>query len=300
MGTPAAAVPALAALTGVADIVGVVTQPDAAKGRSQHKFAPPVKEAAAEWGFPVFQPETASNLSEMAASIGFDIGVVVAYGRLLRPEVLKAAAFGYLNVHFSLLPRWRGAAPVERSILAGDDTTGVSLMKLDQGLDTGPVVAVREVEIAPDDTAGTLTARLAHVGADLLIDSLDDFVSGRRSPAPQLSAGVTEASRLSTAEAQLHGRLAVEDAERMVRGFNPRPGAWMTVDGERIKVFEAYIDSSSVSPGVLTFVEDRPVVGFQGGALAVTSVQPAGHKMMTGLAWANGRRHETGVLDPAP
>ncbi|MFC2177341.1 methionyl-tRNA formyltransferase [Actinomycetota bacterium] len=297
MGTPAAAVPALSALAGVADIVAVITQPDAAKGRAGHKLAPPVKEAAGEWGISILQPDSAAALSEVVAVTEFDIGVVVAYGRLLRPQVLAMCPFGFLNVHFSLLPRWRGAAPVERSIIAGDETTGVTVMHLDEGLDTGPVIAGREVDIYPEDTGGSLTARLAHIGADLLIDSLADYISGRRVPAPQMSGLATLAPRLSTAEARIHAALPVDDAERMIRGFNPRPGAWMIVDGERIKVLAAADSAAPVGPGALEFREDRPIVGFQGGSLELVSLQPAGHKLMSGVAWGNGRRHAAGSLE---
>ncbi len=298
LGTPAAAVPSLSALTGVADIAAVITQPDAARGRSKHKVAPPVKAAAEEWGFPVLQPTDSASLREAVEATRFDIGVVVAYGRILSQEVLAASTYGYLNVHFSLLPRWRGAAPVERAILAGDDHTGVAIMKLDQGLDTGPVVAVREADIDEEDTGGTLTARLAHVGADLLIDSLDDYVTGRRTPAPQISGAATAAPVLTTAEARLHGAQPVDEAERMVRAFNPRPGAWLTIDGERIKVFRAILESTPVPPGTLAFPHDRPVVGFQGGTLELLQVQPAGQRPMAGEDWGNGRRHEPAVVDP--
>lgn len=297
LGTPASAVPSLSGLTGVADVVGVITQPDAARGRSKHKVAPPIKAAAEEWGIPVYQPDGAVSLLETVTSISFDIGVVVAYGRILRSDVLAESAFGYLNVHFSLLPRWRGAAPVERAILAGDDVTGVAIMQLDEGLDTGPVVAVRETDIDPAETAGGLTARLSHLGADLLIDSLQDYVSGRRTPARQISAGATTAPQLTTAEARLDGQVDVIAAERMVRAFNPRPGAWMTVGGERVKVFEAVIAATAIPPSTLAFPDDKPLVGFSGGALELRVVQPAGHRPMTGEAWGNGRRHEPGIVD---
>jgi methionyl-tRNA formyltransferase len=297
LGTPAAAVPALSALSGVADIVAVITQPDAAKGRTKHKAAPPVKEAAGEWGMSVLQPDSAAELAEVVAAADFDIGVVVAYGRLLRREVLAMSPFGFLNVHFSLLPRWRGAAPVERSIVAGDETTGATVMHLDEGLDTGPLIAGREIDIYPEDTGGSLTARLAHIGADLLIDSLADYISGRRVPAPQMSGLATLAPRLTTAEARLHAATPAEQAALMIRGFNPRPGAWIIVDGERIKVFEASETSALIGPGALEFRDDRPVVGFQGGSLELVTVQPAGHKLMSGMAWGNGRRQVPGSVE---
>lgn len=297
LGTPAAAVPALSALSGVAEIVAVITQPDAAKGRTGHKAAPPVKDAAGEWGMAVLQPDSAATLHEVVAGADFDIGVVVAYGRLLRPELLEMSPYGFLNVHFSLLPRWRGAAPVERSIIAGDETTGATVMHLDAGLDTGPLIAGREVDIYPEDTGGRLTARLAHIGADLLIDSLADYISGRRVPVPQMSGLATMAPRLTTAEARLHAAIPVEQAALMIRGFNPRPGAWMIVDGERIKVYEAADSTALVGPGALEFRDDRPIAGFQGGSLELVTVQPAGHKLMSGIAWGNGRRQVPGSIE---
>jgi len=297
LGTPSAAVPTLAALTGVADVVGVVTQPDAPRGRSKHLVAPPVKAAAEEWGIPVHQPEGAADLQSVADSVEFDVGVVVAFGRILRPDLLASSPYGFLNVHFSLLPRWRGAAPVERAIISGDETTGVAIMQLDAGMDTGPVIAVSEVEILADDTAGELTARLSHIGADLLIDSISDYVRGRRQPAPQISGGATMAPRLTTAEARLHGSVPAAEAERMVRGFNPRPGAWMIVDGDRLKVFEARLDESRVPQGTVAFVDSRPLIGFQGGTMELLQVQPAGHRPMTGVEWGNGRRHQPGVIE---
>ena len=297
LGTPSAAVPTLAALTGAAEVVGVVTQPDAPRGRSKHLVAPPVKAAAEEWGIPVYQPGAADELQSVTESVEFDVGVVVAFGRILRPDFLASSPYGFLNVHFSLLPRWRGAAPVERAILSGDETTGVAIMQLDAGMDTGPVIAVREVEILEDDTAGGLTARLSHIGADLLIDSISDYVHGRRTPAPQISGGATLAPRLTTAEARLDGSVGAVEAERMVRGFNPRPGAWMMVDGDRIKVFAARLDESRVPPGTVAFVDSRALVGFQGGALELITVQPAGHRPMTGAEWGNGRRHQPGVVE---
>ena len=299
MGSPAAAVPSLAGLAGVAEIAAVVTQPDAARGRSKHKVAPPMKAAAEEWGYRTIQPDSRASLQEAVDSVQFDIGVVVAYGRLLPTSVLDSCRFGFLNVHFSLLPRWRGAAPVERAILAGDDVTGVALMLLDEGLDTGPVISVRETPIEPDDTGGVLTARLSHIGADLLIDSLDEFVSGKREPAPQLPVGATIAPRLATAEARIDGTTDVGQAERMVRAFNPRPGAWTIIDGDRVKIFGAAWSDHPTPPGSLSFVDDAPVIGLRAGSLELTEVQQAGQRPMSGREWGNGRRHQPGMLEPA-
>jgi len=179
LGTPASAVPSLAALADVADVVLVVTRPDRRRGRGARPTPPPVKTAALEWGFPVAQPEDAATLQRLLAPLSLDLALVVAFGMILPPEVLATTRLGFVNVHFSLLPRWRGAAPVARAILAGDEKTGVSLMLIDAGLDTGPVIAAVGTPIAPDETRGSLTARLAHLGALLVDERLPAYVAGR-------------------------------------------------------------------------------------------------------------------------
>jgi methionyl-tRNA formyltransferase len=291
LGTPAAAVPALAALLDVDDVALVVTQPDRARGRSSRPVPPPVKLAAQEWGLPIAQPADAAALDAAVRSVpDLDVGVVVAYGRILRPEVLAATRVGYVNIHFSLLPRWRGAAPVERSLLAGDEMTGVSLMHLDEGLDTGPIISVIETPIADDETGGTLTARLSHLGAVLLSDTLPGFMAGSLQPAAQISAGATYAARLRPEEAQLdHGKAATA-LERLVRAFNPRPSAWLTVDGDRLKVLASSVVSSGPAAGIIEGVDGHPVLGTADGGLRLDVVQPAGKGAQPGTAWLNGRR----------
>ena len=170
LGSPSAAIPSLAALIDVVDVDLVVTQPDRPRSRSATPVASPVKRAAEEWGLRVAQPEDKDQLFAVLGDASFDVGLVVAYGRLLEPRVLELATGGFINVHFSLLPRWRGAAPVERSVLAGDESTAASLMLIDEGLDTGPVIAVVETPIADDETGGSLTGRLSYLGA-MLVDS---------------------------------------------------------------------------------------------------------------------------------
>ncbi len=296
LGTPAAAVPALAALAGVAEIDVVVTQPDAARGRSGALVPPPIKVAAAEWGYRVAQPETHGDLLTVMTEAAVDVAVVVAYGRILRPETLAAVPMGYVNVHFSLLPRWRGAAPVERAILAGDATTGVSLMLLDEGMDTGPVLAVIESAIGDTESGGSLTARLAHDGAVMLADVLPDYTRGRVKPAPQMASGATHAPRLTTAEAQITTEMSVADADRMVRAFAPRPGAWAIVDGTRTKLWKTMPSDTDVRDGRIEVVDDVPHIGLADGALEVTLLQPAGKRPMTGAAWARGRREPSAQL----
>lgn len=298
LGTPTAAVPSLAALVDVADVEVAVTRPDAARGRSGSKLAPPVKIAAQEWGIPVAQPATHQELLEVLSGQTIDLGVVVAYGRILRPEALAIPRFGYLNVHFSLLPRWRGAAPVERAILAGDGVTGVSLMALDEGMDTGPVVAVRETPIGGDETGGTLTARLSYLGAELLDDTFPGFVSGARVPAPQIEAAATHAPPLSVAEARVDLQQTAAAARRVVMAFNPRPGAWTMVDGQRLKIWRATVVEDDVAAGHIAARDGRPVLGFWDGALALDEVQPSGKRRMAGADWVRGRRGAGAVVDP--
>ena len=266
LGTPAAAIPSLAALIDVADIAVVVTRPDRAKGRSGKPTPPAVKIAATEWGLPVAQPTTRSEIEETLRSAGADIGVVVAYGRILSAATLGATPAGFVNVHFSLLPRWRGAAPVERAILAGDATTGVSLMQLDEGLDTGPVISAVETPIAADETGGSLTGRLSYLAAMMIDDVLEDLLAGRLEAAPQLRTGVSRADPLDSSEARIDAAWTVGYAERAVRAFNPRPGAWFEMDGTRFRVHRASPSPEAVTPGGIAAFDGLPILGLQEGA----------------------------------
>ncbi len=290
LGTPAAAVPALAALMEVASVEFVVTQPDRPKGRGRRVEAPPIKAAALEWGLPVYQPNTHTELLGLFEAAGIEVAVVVAYGRILKPAVLESVEHGFVNVHFSLLPRWRGAAPVERAILAGDQYSGVSLMVLDEGLDTGPVFAAAEIEIAEYETAGELTGRLASLGADVLRDHLEDYLNDRLQPARQMATGATTAPRLSTAEAELDLDVGPTSFARAVRAFNPRPGGWVQAEGERLKIFEVGPATPDIAAGEVKIVSGRPILGLAGGAVELVELQPAGKPRISGRAWANGRR----------
>ena len=300
LGTPAAAIPSLAALIDVADIAMVVTRPDAAKGRSGKPTPTPIKSAATEWGLPIAQPKTRAEIETVLRQAAADIGVVVAYGRILSPAALETTPAGFVNVHFSLLPRWRGAAPVERAILAGDETTGVSLMQLDEGLDTGPVIAALETPIEADETGGSLSGRLAYLGAMIIDDVLPDLLVGRLEAAPQLRTGVTGAGPLDPSEARIDASWTVGYAERAVRAFNPRPGAWFEMDSTRFTVHRASPSPEAVTPGVVAAFNGQAILGLQGGSLAIEVIQPAGKGPMPGRAWLNGRRGTGGRLDPAP
>ncbi|MEA3501926.1 MAG: methionyl-tRNA formyltransferase [Actinomycetota bacterium] len=298
LGTPSAAVPSLAALIDVVDVDVVVTRPDRAKGRSGKPTPPPVKLAAREWGLTVLQPESRGELDQILQDAPIDVGVVVAYGRILTPAALASAPAGFVNVHFSLLPRWRGAAPVERAILEGDASTGVTLMQLDEGLDTGPVIAAVETPIAPDETGGSLTGRLAYLGGMLIDDAMSELLAGRLDSAPQLSAGVTIAKQLDRSEGRIDPSWTAEYAERAIRAFSPRPGAWFSIDGTRCRVHRASHTTEAVTPGAVAPFNGVAVLGLEGGSLALDLVQPAGKATMTGTAWLNGRRGAGGHIDP--
>lgn len=300
LGTPAAAIPSLAALIDVADIAVVITRPDRAKGRSGKPTPPAVKIAAREWGLSVEQPSTREQLESVLQRAEADVAVVVAYGRILTRTALETTPAGFVNVHFSLLPRWRGAAPVERAILAGDSTTGVSLMQIDEGLDTGPVIAAVETPIASDETGGSLSGRLSYLGAMLIDDVMPDLMAGRLEAAPQLGIGATAAGLLTPSEARIDPAWAVDYAERAIRAFNPRPGAWFAMEGKRFRVYEASLSDESVTPGVIAPFNGEAVLGLHGGSLALDVIQPAGKARMSGTAWLNGRRGAGGRIDATP
>lgn len=294
MGTPAAAIPIMDAVADVAELRLVVTRPDRARGRSSAPVPPPVAVAAGERGLEVSQPETARHLYEVVESANVDVVVVAAYGRLIRADLLAVPRCGFVNVHFSLLPRWRGASPVARAILAGDDVTGVSLMVMDEGLDTGPVLEAVEVEIRRGDTAGTLTDRLASLGGEMVRGSLPSYLDGALEPMPQDDMLATAAARIETTEAfvdpVLHSTSAID---RAIRAFDPRPGAWGIVDGERIKLWKAApVSGDGPDPGVARRRSDGVFLGTADGAIELIEVQPAGKPRMAAVSWMNGRRGE--------
>ncbi len=243
------------------------------------------------------QPATKAELHRVISDAHVDVAVVVAFGMLLPSETLAIVKRGFVNVHFSLLPRWRGAAPVERAIMEGDEYTGVSLMVLNEGLDTGPVFAAAETPIGDYESAGELTARLASIGAELLASHLGPYVSGALAAAPQLEASACLAPKLTPDEARLDVSGSMDIALRAVRAFQPRPGAWLMIDGERAKVLEAVATDQPSTVGRIEGAGGRPIIGFPDGSVEILTMQPAGKAPMSGTAWLNGRRGRSAVVE---
>lgn len=293
MGSPDFALAALKALYENYPVIGVVTQPDRVAGRGRALRPPPVKTLALELGIPAIQPVKLRE-PEALDQIRFwgpDVIVVAAFGQILRQEVLDLPAFGCLNVHASLLPRWRGAAPINAAILHGDEETGVTIMKMDPGLDTGPILSQRAVPITPDETAGSLFEKLSRLGAELLLDTLPGYLSGEITPRPQPEEGVTYAPMLKKEDGRLDFRQPAEELERKVRAFNPWPGTYFDWYGGMIKVHKAGIRPGKKRAGDRLVVDGLPALGTSDGLLVLEAVQPAGKKPMPGRAFLAGARN---------
>jgi methionyl-tRNA formyltransferase len=293
-GTAAESIPPLAALLTIAEVPLVVTQPDRPRGRSGRPQPPPLKVAAEAWGLRVLQPERAAETIDAVGGVAPDVAVVTAFGQLLPPELLEVPRMGFVNVHFSLLPRWRGASPVVRSILAGDASTGVTIIQVDEGLDTGPVVVGRTTPIGDTETAGELTARLAGLGSLLLVEELPRYLTGEGTPVAQDESAATAAAKIRGEEAFLDPEHHTTEAVlRAVRAFNPRPGAWSMVDGARLKLWRAAPGGhAGGTPGTAEVVDDRVVLGARDGVVELLDVQPEGRGRMPARDWMLGRRDE--------
>lgn len=298
MGTPGAAVPGLESLAEAYEVAAVYTQPDRPRGRGRAPRPSPVKQAATELGLEVVEPASLRRPEEEERLRRYepDVVAVVAFGQILPPPVLSTPPLGCVNVHFSLLPRWRGAAPVARALMEGDTETGVTTMSMDEGLDTGPILLTAREPIAPEDTAGTLTDRLAHRGASLLVETLARLEDGTLRPTPQPEEGVTYAHKIDPREGELDFGRSAEQLVDLVRGLSPRPGAYTTFRGQRLKVLRAEGEADADGrPGTLTLAEDGvPAVATVDGRLRLVEVQPAGKRPMPGEAFANGYRPEPG------
>jgi methionyl-tRNA formyltransferase len=305
VGTPDAAVPSLDALVASShEVVAVVTRPDARSGRGRGLSPSPVRERAQEHGIEVLtptrprEPEFLDRLREIAP----DACPVVAYGALVPQDALDIPVHGWVNLHFSLLPAWRGAAPVQHAVMAGDQVTGASTFRLEAGLDTGPVYGVMTETIRPTDTAGTLLARLADGGAGLLVATMDGIADDSLTPVPQPADGVSLAPKLEVEDARVRWDRPAVAVDRQVRGCTPAPGAWTTFRGERLKVLPlaatttpqgddgTEADVPSLAPGELLVTHHAIHVGTTAGLVRLGDVQPQGKRAMPAVDWSRGAR----------
>jgi methionyl-tRNA formyltransferase len=294
MGSPDFALTSLRLLAQHYQVVGVVTQPDRASGRGRELKAPPVKILAQELNIPVMQPQKLRDPEAMQQLREWnpDLIVVAAFGQILKKDVLDMPRYGCINIHASLLPRWRGAAPINAAVLAGDEETGVTIMKMDVGLDTGPMLAMKSIRIKPDDTAGSLFEALSTLGADLLIETLPVYMDGKLSPQPQPEEGATYAPMLKKEDGRLDFNLSAVELERRIRAMNPWPGAWFEWEGNLLKVGRGVVgEANGLGIGSRLIVEGRPAVRCADGVLILEEVQPPGKKMMPGKAFLSGARN---------
>jgi methionyl-tRNA formyltransferase len=298
-GTPEVAVPALRALLGSEhEVVAVLTRPDAPVGRGRRLQPSPVAQVALEEGIEVLRPQRPRDPEFQARleQIAPDAAPIVAYGGLIPPAALDVPRHGWVNLHFSLLPAWRGAAPVQHAIMAGDEVTGASTFRLEEGLDTGPVFGVVTEAIRPTDTAGDLLGRLAESGAGLLVATLDGIGSGALVPVPQPTEDVSHAPKITGEDAQVIWTDPAMRVDRLVRGCTPAPGAWAQFRGERIKLGPVGLapEVTDLGPGELRAGKQSVWVGTASHAVLLGEVKAPGKRMMPAGDWARGVRVETG------
>ncbi len=310
-GTPEVALPSLKALINSShDVVAVLTRPDAPAGRKRVLTPSPVKIAAQAAGIEVLTPVKASDPGwhERLIELGLEAAPVVAYGGLIPLALLEVPRHGWVNLHFSLLPTWRGAAPVQRSIMAGDELTGATTFILEQGLDTGPTIGLLTERVRPDDTTGTMLDRLSHAGAKLLMDSLDALESGTAVLRQQAGMGVSHAPKLSVEDARINWARPAYAVDRQIRGATPAPGAHTTLRGQRLKIHPVVpiIDGADgadgadggddvpLGPGELRVSRTDVMVGTGQGHVRLSAVQPPGKQPMPAADWARGAHLQPG------
>jgi len=292
-GTPEFAVPSLEALLGEGfDVAAVVTRPDKSQGRSRSTLVPsPVKAAALEEDVPVLQPEGPSTpeFLEEIRRLAPDAGVVVAYGHLLKPELLAIPKRGMVNVHPSLLPELRGAAPVEWAVLRGLENTGVTIMQMTAGLDSGPILLQLPHRVPNDVTGGELSVHLAEMGAQALVEALALMEQDMLRPVPQEETRATYAPKITRETARIRWDAGPDAVMRATLALDPKPGAWTTLNGQEIKLFHAHVGEGSGTSGTVLRRDDRFVVAAGAGAVVVEEVQPTGKSRMTAAEWIRGR-----------
>jgi methionyl-tRNA formyltransferase len=324
MGTPQLAVPILKRIIqSHHEVVAVITQPDKPVGRQQRIAPTPVKELAVESGIPVLQPSGLKDpeFEKEIREVKADIGVVFAYGKIIPQWLLDLPPHGLINVHVSLLPRWRGAAPIQRAIMAGDKTTGVTIMQMDAGLDTGDVLFQKEIEISPQDTSGTIAEKIYGTGAGLLMMALDEIEKGNVERRKQDESHVTYADKITDEDLEIDWGKPSKVIDNQVRGLNPKPGAFTFFDGKKLKVWRVSVQTSAgiaieeragdeteatctehaecvetAQPGTVVAVDKNrgPIVSTGNGYLVLEDVQPESKKRITGAEFVRGYRLKTG------
>lgn len=291
MGTPEFAVPSLRALMQAHEIVAVVTQPDRPAGRSRQLRMSPVKRLALEAGAPVMQPKRLRGNDDAIgrlAAIDADIFVVAAFGQILPQAVLDIPACGAINVHASLLPRWRGASPIQAAIRAGDANSGATIMLLDAGLDTGPILTQRAIPLAKDETGGSLHDQLARLGADLLAETLPAWLAGDIAPQEQDSALSTYAPQLKKADGEIDWTMTAHEIERQVRAYNPWPLAYSWWDGRRLAILDGRATDGQIAPGMVRRADAGVAIGAGAGCFAPSTAQLPGKKRLPISDFING------------
>jgi methionyl-tRNA formyltransferase len=294
MGSPEFAVPVLEKLASHYQVVGVVTQPDRPAGRGRVLTFPPVKVAAKELNLPLIQPHKLSELEacQQIQRWAPDLIVVAAFGQILRPTVLDLPKYGSVNVHASLLPCWRGAAPIQAAILNGDEYTGITIMRMDPGIDTGPILSQKSLPIDSGDTSGRLAVKLSNLGADLLIETLPSYLSGSLMLKAQDNAQATYAPMLKKEDGLLDFALPAIALDRRVRAFNPWPGTFMDWNGQILKIHHVHVvDQPTDKPGKHLIIQGLPAITTTKGILALDNLQLAGRNIQTGQEFLRGARN---------
>ena len=298
MGSPEFAVPTLKALAQNYPVVGIITQPDREAGRGRTLTPPPVKRLALELGLPIIQPEKLRQPEAMQQLQAWqpDVIVVAAFGQILRPAVLDLPRHGCVNVHASLLPRWRGAAPIQAAILHGDAQTGVTIMRMDAGVDTGPIINQRSLPILEDENSAKLSERLAQLGGELLLETLPAYLQGKLQPTPQNEALAAYCKMLTKEDGALDFTQSSTSLEHKVRAFQPWPGGFTTWQGQMLKIqhataVQAQALEKIVAPGEHVIFKGLPAIGTGDGLLVLNELQPAGKKPMSGKAFLQGTRN---------
>lgn len=301
MGTPAFAVESLRACADLGEVVAVVTQPDKPRGRGQAVSYSPVKEEALARGYPVLQPEKVRTppFAPILAELKPDVAVVTAYGKILPQEVLDVPVHGCVNVHASLLPRFRGAAPIQWALASGDAETGVCLMRMDAGMDTGDVIARRVLPIEDTDTSATLHDKLAVLGGQALREALPEYVAGRLAPVPQPDEGVVMAPMIRKQDGFLDFNRSARELERRMRAFTPWPGSYTRLEGALLKVHAARVQAGAGQPGeVIAAGPEGIEVACGEGSLLLLQVQPEGKRVMDAAGFLAGRKLPVGTRFP--